>query len=360
MNQERFRYGYNGIEELTDFGLGLNHAGYRLHDPALGRWNSVDPQAASLMGMSPYNSMGNSPLMYSDPNGDFIPQLVGGLAGAGLNVFNNWQKIVANPLSAVGYIATGAGAGVAATLPGGIGASRAILASGNVITDVASGNIPSFNNFGDVASYAGGTAFNAFTTAGASKALGKLAEQGLKHVAIQVGKEAGTEAALAGLGGSSSSGLSFEYLKEISPELWSSTATGSATVTANAIDWGGRAAANLAIGGSLAHGNLTSNPNPSMVYHHTFTDGSGNFKTYTGIGDVKGERAWRSQLREGNKLGKNWEIYDSQTAIAPNRAKAKMVEQLMINQNRRVRGASNVINRRNPGRKLLKALNKIF
>ena len=87
MNQERFRYGYNGIEELTDFGLGLNHTFYRLHDPALGRWNSVDPQAQTLMNINPYNSMGNSPLMYNDPNGDFIPQLVGGVVGAGLNVF---------------------------------------------------------------------------------------------------------------------------------------------------------------------------------------------------------------------------------------------------------------------------------
>ncbi|MEM6321918.1 MAG: RHS repeat-associated core domain-containing protein [Bacteroidota bacterium] len=68
----RYRYQYNGIEALDEFGLNLNHAAYRLHDPELGRWLSVDPKATALMGLSPYNSMGNSPMVNADPNGDLF------------------------------------------------------------------------------------------------------------------------------------------------------------------------------------------------------------------------------------------------------------------------------------------------
>ena len=138
-------------------------------------------------------------------------------------------------------------------MPGGIAASRAILASGNVITDVASGNIPSFNNFGDVASYAGGTAFNAFTTAGASKALGKLAEQGLKNVALRTAKEAGTETVLAGLGGTSSASGALNVYgipTPISQEIFLTAAEGAIEVgvSAQAVKWGEKSVGLLSLG----------------------------------------------------------------------------------------------------------------
>ena len=93
--ENALRYKYNGIEEVDDFGLDLSFAAYRTLDPAIGRWLQVDP-VEYLHSMSPYQSMGNNPISYNDPNGDFIPQLVGAVVGAGLNVANNWSSIVKN------------------------------------------------------------------------------------------------------------------------------------------------------------------------------------------------------------------------------------------------------------------------
>ena len=78
LNNEKYQY--NGIEYLNDHGLNINMARYRMLDPSIGRWLGVDP-AAATDGMSPYNSMGNSPLMYSDPEGD-IPLLALAVASA--------------------------------------------------------------------------------------------------------------------------------------------------------------------------------------------------------------------------------------------------------------------------------------
>ncbi len=88
MNSANFRYTFNSIEEIDDFGLNVNRATFRTLDPELGRWWSVDPEAGNLMGMSPYNSMNASPLMYSDPDGDFgILAAIG--IGAGISVLTN-------------------------------------------------------------------------------------------------------------------------------------------------------------------------------------------------------------------------------------------------------------------------------
>jgi hypothetical protein len=94
-------------------------------DPGLGRWMGVDPKASSLGGMSPYQSMGNNPVLLSDPDGDFIPLLVGaaiGMIGNGVvNSFNNqpffsgWGESAffgafsAGAASSIGGIASGFG-----------------------------------------------------------------------------------------------------------------------------------------------------------------------------------------------------------------------------------------------------------
>lgn len=99
-----------------------------------------------------------------------------------------------------------------------------------------------------------------------------------------------------------------------------------------------------------------------MVYHHTFTDGSGNFKTYTGVGDVEGKRAWASVERIQNN-NKGWTLYDSQTTIAPNRQTAYQLEQMHIRQNGGISKMKDsfTFNKVNsPGKKLLESINKIF
>jgi RHS repeat-associated protein len=73
-------YQYNGIEHVDDFDLNVNMAMYRTLDPVIGRWWGVDPKGEAVKSHSPYVSMGNSPMLNSDPKGDiFGPVLALGL-----------------------------------------------------------------------------------------------------------------------------------------------------------------------------------------------------------------------------------------------------------------------------------------
>jgi RHS repeat-associated protein len=94
-------YLYNGIEHVSDLGLDMNTALFRTLDPALGRWWQIDPKAESFAGMSPYNSMGNNPVIASDPNGDtfgtgteFLGQLAGAVVGTIANALGGKYKNV--------------------------------------------------------------------------------------------------------------------------------------------------------------------------------------------------------------------------------------------------------------------------
>ena len=149
MNSQRFRYTFNSIEAINDFGLNVNRAHFRTLDPELGRWWSVDPQATVLMGLSPYNSMNNSPIVFNDPNGDLAPLTIAALIGAGVgdaaNVYDKWGQIdngwdfaAAFGIGAAGGAATGAigfysgGAGfLKGAAFGGLSG-----ASGDLITDL--------------------------------------------------------------------------------------------------------------------------------------------------------------------------------------------------------------------------------
>jgi hypothetical protein len=192
--------------------------------------------------MSPYQAMGNNPILYNDPDGDFIPQLVGGVVGGALNVFNNWDKILSNPVSAFGYAATGIGAGIVATLPGGLAASRAILSIGNVATDLASGNLPKFEGISDVAGYVGGTAFDAFSTTGASKAFGQITKTSLKKAALKAGKEFVEEGAFSLIGEAELAEMTLRWHgQEIGAGIF-------VQVNDKAINWGARAAGSIGMG----------------------------------------------------------------------------------------------------------------
>ena len=90
-----------------------------------------------------------------------------------------WQQ----PWSAVGYIATGAVAGVVSLSPGGAFAASKITAAGNILTDIASGNVPDINSTSDLLGYAGSTIGNALDVAGSGR-LAKLGANGLKSFGI--------------------------------------------------------------------------------------------------------------------------------------------------------------------------------
>ena len=172
-----YNYKFNGIERVESFGM--DFAFYRGLDPILGRWYQVDPEAEMYYSMSPYCGMGNNPISSADPLGDSPVHVGAALIGAGINVYNNWSKIVKNPWSILGYAGTGAIAGAASLTPGGAVLAAKITAGGNFATDVASGNLPNLKSLGDVADYAIESGFNALDVAGA----GKLAKAGFKGLA---------------------------------------------------------------------------------------------------------------------------------------------------------------------------------
>ena len=113
-------YKYNGIELADDFGLNVNLATFRTLDPATGRWWQVDPKAEWGYHLSPYNSMQNNPISYSDPEGDWIHIAVGAVIGGVINTATHWDDIQRDGLWAgVKAFGIGAGAGALTAATGG-------------------------------------------------------------------------------------------------------------------------------------------------------------------------------------------------------------------------------------------------
>ena len=69
VNGPENNYLYNGKELNTDFDLNWSDYGARWYDPAIARWNSVDPLAEMFPSQTVYNYTLNNPLKYTDPSG---------------------------------------------------------------------------------------------------------------------------------------------------------------------------------------------------------------------------------------------------------------------------------------------------
>ncbi|MFC2131103.1 RHS repeat-associated core domain-containing protein [Bacteroidota bacterium] len=66
-----YRYGFNSMEkddEVKGTGNSLDF-GARVYDSRLGRWLSLDPLMSKYPDISPYNAMGNNPILCIDPEG---------------------------------------------------------------------------------------------------------------------------------------------------------------------------------------------------------------------------------------------------------------------------------------------------
>ncbi len=66
-----YRYGFNGKENDKDFGNGqlIQDYGFRLYNPAIGKFLSVDPLTASYPWYTPYQFAGNKPIIAVDLDG---------------------------------------------------------------------------------------------------------------------------------------------------------------------------------------------------------------------------------------------------------------------------------------------------
>ncbi len=69
-NSDEYRYGFNGKEKDKDIhSLNAYDYGFRIYNPGLGRFLSVDPLQIKFANLSPYNYCYNSPIHVFDPDG---------------------------------------------------------------------------------------------------------------------------------------------------------------------------------------------------------------------------------------------------------------------------------------------------
>ena len=95
----RYRYNFNGKEsdpETVGTGGGTQDYGFRIYNPSLGKFLSVDPLTKSYPWYTPYSFAGNKPIRYIDLDGleeaDVFLSVEHGQAKFWLNATNE-QKI---------------------------------------------------------------------------------------------------------------------------------------------------------------------------------------------------------------------------------------------------------------------------
>lgn len=170
---------YEDLTKWYDF-----HA--RQYDAALGRWFGVDALGYKMPYLSPYNAMANNPMMFVDPDGNEPVTLfiVAAIVGGGFNLWSNKDK-VKDFKSGLAYFSSGALGGAVSVVAPGLGGS--ITAWGNVVTDIATGNLPNFNNSAELAKYVGFTALDGLGAGSAGKmsrgliSFGEIAKNGWKQ-----------------------------------------------------------------------------------------------------------------------------------------------------------------------------------
>jgi len=107
-----------------DWETGYSYFGARYYDSDLSIWLSVDPKAHLYPSLTPYNYCLNSPVMYIDPNGEWVHIVVGAVIGGVMNWIANGAEFTWQGL---GYFAVGAAAGA---LSAGIGAGVNVAMTG--------------------------------------------------------------------------------------------------------------------------------------------------------------------------------------------------------------------------------------
>lgn len=338
-----YRYKYNGIERVSDYNVGLDIAFFRSHDPITCRWLQVDPKAEYMYGMSPYTAMNNNPVYFNDPDGDIAPIvfIAAAVIGAGTNVYNNWDKIVKDPISGIGYGLAGAAGGAVSVVNPALGAT--IAAAGNVATDLATGNIPDLSKGENLIDYGTSTLFNAIDVGGSGK-LAKTGLKGLSDLGINLAEAQNGTAEWVLAGGDfvpdcreCETGY-FEYALSVNSFSYKQSNSAIAVKAANI--------------GLNIHGNNVNSPKPSGYYEIEYESG----KKYHGVGDEK-----RMNQSANEKAMKHNDVVKSKNYTpTSNRRDAYILEQRGIEASGgRIKDGGNTYNKNHsPGRKILLKLLK--
>ena len=201
--------GFTGHEHLYDFGL-INMNG-RMYDPVMSSFLSVDSYVQDPENSQNFNRYAycfNNPLRYTDPDGEWVQYVIGGVLGG----INGYSIGKAAGLEGVDlFLATIGGAAIgAATVGVGTGVSSAFsnVAVGTIVGGAASGAV-SGGAFGMASAYATGARGEDLTKA-LFKGLGGGLLGGAAGAALG-GYIGGDWGALAGGFASSSIASAFQY-----------------------------------------------------------------------------------------------------------------------------------------------------
>ncbi|HRE75623.1 MAG TPA: RHS repeat-associated core domain-containing protein [Flavobacteriales bacterium] len=66
-NSSQYRYSFNGLEFISE--IELIEADFRVFNPQLGRWLTIDPRFRDFSYQSPYCGFDNNPILFEDPSG---------------------------------------------------------------------------------------------------------------------------------------------------------------------------------------------------------------------------------------------------------------------------------------------------
>ncbi|UOY08372.1 RHS repeat-associated core domain-containing protein [Muricauda sp. SCSIO 64092] len=137
-----YKYTFQGKEFQAEDGLNWHDFGSRMYDSELGRWMATDPQ--SQFG-SPYLALDNNPILYVDPDGEWVWIAVGAVVGGVINVAANWDNID-NFWEGAAAFGSGALVGGATAACGACGSAVALAAGGGVLTGATNNIISQTGN----------------------------------------------------------------------------------------------------------------------------------------------------------------------------------------------------------------------
>ncbi len=199
-NSSSYRYGYNkGSEKDDEISGAGNHFTtlFREGDTRLMIWWGTDPEADEQPWQSPYSYMDGNPIKNNDPDGDFVPQLVGALIGGGVEL---GSQLIENSFSDKPKDIAWGKVGLA-SLEGAATAGASALRTVAVKT-AAYGAKAAYDYYNDeqhpersVKDFSGKDAFNIAKNAATDAVVDKVAGGVAKGVVGKVAKEPLTKAA---------------------------------------------------------------------------------------------------------------------------------------------------------------------